>query len=61
MRRVLLTTNGQLKMGPLASAALQKENEESTAGGPIGALFIAIPVSLLLWGAAALFLLNIVH
>jgi hypothetical protein len=48
-------------MAPLASAALERENEESSAGGPFGALFIAIPVSLLLWGAAVFVLLNLVH
>jgi hypothetical protein len=48
-------------MAPLESAALQKDNEERSTGGPFGALLIAIPLSLLLWGVAALLLLNLVH
>ena len=48
-------------MASFASTALRTDNEESSTGGPIGALLIAIPVSLVLWGAAVFVLLNLVH
>lgn len=47
-------------MAFLAPTKRSQEDEESS-GGPIAALLIAIPLSFLLWGAAALILLNLVH
>ncbi len=38
-----------------------KPDEEPQRGGPIGALVIAIPVSLLLWAVVVLVLLTLVH
>jgi hypothetical protein len=48
-------------MALITSTKSTKDNEESSRGGPIGALLIAIPVSFLIWGAAVFVLLNLVH
>ncbi len=41
--------------------APRKEDEETSTGGPIGALVIAIPISLLLWGVVLVVLFHLVH
>jgi hypothetical protein len=49
-------------MDATVSTAVRIESEERlTGGGPIGALLIAIPVSLALWGVVIFVLLNLVH
>ncbi len=48
-------------MAFLAPTKPTKDEEETSTGGPIAALLIAIPLSFLLWGLAAFILLNLVH
>jgi hypothetical protein len=48
-------------MTPLVSTAPRTDEEETSTGGPIGALIIAIPISLALWGIVVFVLLNLVH
>ncbi len=48
-------------MASLASSAPRKDDEEHSTGGPIGALVIAVPVSLVLWGALFVVIFNLVH
>ncbi len=45
----------------LASTAPQIDEEEISTGGPIGALIIAIPISLALWAIVVFLLLNLVR
>ena len=35
--------------------------EEDAAGSPIGAVVIALPISLLIWGAIIVALFNLIH
>lgn len=42
-------------------STMPKPEDDEPHGGPIGALLIAIPISLLLWGAAVFALLNLVR
>lgn len=48
-------------MAFLAQSKSTRDDEETSGGGPFAALLIAIPLSFLLWGAAAFLLLNLVH
>ncbi len=48
-------------MTSFVSSAVRTDEEESSTGGPIGALVIAIPISLALWGVVVFILLNLVH
>ena len=46
---------------PREETASFAEDEENGRGGPIGALVIAIPVSLLLWGLIFFVVFSLVH
>ncbi len=46
-------------MAFLSSTAPRHDDEESSTGGPIAALVIAVPISLLLWGIVVVVLFNL--
>ncbi len=46
---------------PKEETAKFQEDEETATGGPIGALVIAIPISLILWGTIFFVIFNLVH
>ncbi len=46
-------------MSSLSSTAPRHDDEESSRGGPIAGLVVAVPISLLLWGVVMFVLFNI--
>ncbi len=48
-------------MSCLASTTPHKEDDERSTGGPIAALIIAVPVSVLLWAIVFVVLFNLIH
>ena len=52
---------GWCQMSVISGAAPRPEDEEESTGGPIGALVIAVPISLLLWGAVMFVLFHFIR
>ncbi len=48
-------------MASLSSTIIQHDDEESSRGGPIAGLVVAVPVSLLLWGIVMFVLFNLIR
>ncbi len=48
-------------MASLSTAAPRRDEEENSTGGPIAALVIAVPISLVLWGVVMFVLVNLIH
>ncbi len=51
---------GWCKMSSLSSAAPRHDDEESSRGGPIAGLVVAVPISLMLWGVVMFVLFNLI-
>ncbi len=48
-------------MSSLVSPAPRRDEDEVSTGGPIAALVIAIPISVLLWGIVIAVLFALIH
>ncbi len=48
-------------MASLAYPAPRNDDQETSTGGPIAALVIAVPVSLILWGIVFLIAFKLTH
>jgi hypothetical protein len=57
----VVTGNGWCKMASRVYPAPRGDDDETFTGGPIAALVIAVPVSLILWGIVFLVLFNLVR
>ncbi len=52
---------GWCKMYSIVSNAPHREDDDISSGGPIAALVIAVPISVLLWGLVFAILFTLIH